>query len=165
MSGALTGDVARADWLSLGGLVISDVLATFPDSPHQFPRGADGRSGNLGNGFLHHFNVIVDYSNKRMYLKPNKEFDEPFEWRMTGLVFGDSVANGIVISGVDPNSPGKESDVRSGDVLRTVNGKDVFNYQFEELMSLLREDGKTLKLGIERGDETLSITLTTRRLI
>lgn len=38
----------------------------------------DSEDGVLGNCVLRHFNVIFDYQNAKLYLKPNSFFREPF---------------------------------------------------------------------------------------
>ncbi len=165
MGGALTGNVARVNSLALGGLILTNVIATFPDSANQFPREADGRSGNLGNGFLHHFNVIIDYAHKQMFIKPNRYFDEPFEWRMTGLVFGEATDDGVAIVEVDDSSPASEAGILAGDVLLSINGKGARDYEFKELTKLTRTEANKLVLSLEREGKRLTVELTTRRLI
>ena len=165
VSGVITGDVARLDALSLGGYILTNVVATFPDSADQFPRGADSRSGNLGNGLLHHFNVIFDYGHNRMYITPNRLFDEPFEWRMTGFVLGKATEKGAMITWVDESSPASEMGIEAGDVLLSINGKNVLDYKLEEVRKLTRTAGNKLELRLERDGRISTVELTTRQLI
>src|SRR5262249_52487635 len=83
-SGVLPGRVGRLAGVELGGILLRDVVATFPDEEHQRPGGMNSEGGNLGNGLLQHFNVTFDYSRAAMLLKPNKGFERAFEWDMSG---------------------------------------------------------------------------------
>lgn len=39
----------------------------------------DGYLGIIGMDIIKRFNVIIDYMNKKIYLKPNKAYDDPFD--------------------------------------------------------------------------------------
>lgn len=57
LGGEIRGQVGRLAGLELGGVVLRDVVATFPDAQHQRPGGMSMEGGNLGTDVLQHFQV------------------------------------------------------------------------------------------------------------
>jgi len=165
MSGELTGRVARIAELELGGQVLRNVVATFPDDEHHSPRGMDARDGNLGNGILSRFNVTFDYAQKRMVLVPARRLAEPFEWDMTGLQAELDDAGALRVRRVLPGSPADEVGIKRDDVLTRVDGVEATGSILYELRDRLRRDGATLPVAIRRDNQSLEVTLRLRRLI
>lgn len=52
------------------------VMASF--APSEVRSKQDNADAILGNGSLRRFNLIFDYTNKKLYLKPNTHFNDPF---------------------------------------------------------------------------------------
>jgi hypothetical protein len=113
MSGVMTGSVGRIAGFELGGHRLTGVVATFPDSAFESPRGLDSGDGNLGGGLLGRFNVTLDYVGKRMYLVPNHRFGEPFDWDMTGVSFEIGDRGDIEVKEVLPGSPAASAGVKT----------------------------------------------------
>jgi hypothetical protein len=76
LSGDINGKKGRIAKVILGPFEIKNVLAAFtPAEVRSKQREADGViAGNL----LRRFNLIFDYANKKLYLKPNSRFNESF---------------------------------------------------------------------------------------
>jgi hypothetical protein len=164
VSGRLPGQVGRIAGLEIGGLTLRDVVATFPDPEVQRPGGAEYRGGNLGNQILQRFDVAFDYRNKRMTLVPNASFDRPFEWDMSGLWLqpaGRELRVGFVVR----DSPAGRAGVLVGDVLTTMNGRDVAPADLPGLREKLRQPGEKVDLTVLRDGKPVSLTLTTERMI
>ncbi len=45
------------------------------------------RVGSVGDEILKRFDVVFDYKNQKIYLKKNKDFDDPYHFNMSGLEF------------------------------------------------------------------------------
>lgn len=77
----LSGDVhgQRGEVLSvtIGEFTLRDLRAAF--APAKVRSKQEGADGIFGNNLLRRFNVIFDYPHKRLYIKPNTTFGEPFE--------------------------------------------------------------------------------------
>lgn len=76
LSGDVHGFKGRIHSLTLGSFVLEDVLTSF--APAEIRSKQAGADGILGSGTLRRFNVIFDYRNAKLYLKPNSFFSEPF---------------------------------------------------------------------------------------
>jgi serine protease Do len=68
--------------------------------------------------------------------------------------------DGVVITGVEPNSPAEEAGLRAGDLVRSVNRRRVDSVR--ELTAALRDLGEDdpVVLLVRRGDQTFYLTVT-----
>ena len=76
LSGDVNGYRGRISFLRLGPFRLENVVAAFADAKVRSKQ--PGADGVLANNVLRRFNIIFDYANERLYLKPNGHFDEPF---------------------------------------------------------------------------------------
>jgi len=76
LDGDITGLFGRVARLRLGSFVLEDVPTAFPKAEvrSRQPR-ADGI---ICNNTLLRFHVVFDFTNRKLYLKPNSLFDKPF---------------------------------------------------------------------------------------
>lgn len=76
LSGDIYGKTGKIAKLIIGPYELKNVKASF--APAEVRSKQDNADAILGNGSLRRFNLIFDYSNKKLHLKPNKHFDDPF---------------------------------------------------------------------------------------
>ena len=123
-------------------------------------------AGNIGNRILERFKCTFDYERRVLYLEPAARFDDEDDFTMTGLQiakYGDRFQVVQVIDG----SPAHEAGIRIGDVVQSVDGQPMSEYQRAEISELF-ERGKTgqkvaFTVAREGGNEDLTVTL--RRVI
>ena len=68
-----SGDINK---LIIGPYVLENVKASFADAKIRSKQ--NNADGVLGIGSLRRFNLIFDYKNRKLYLKPNSHFNESF---------------------------------------------------------------------------------------
>ncbi len=77
LSGDVRGGRGRVARFTLGGFVLRDVAAVFPQSEvRSKQKSADAV---LGNDLIRRFNVIFDHAGSCLYLKPNETFSTAFD--------------------------------------------------------------------------------------
>jgi hypothetical protein len=77
LSGDIKGKTARISRFIIGKYEFSNVTATFFEgSGRSRDESADGV---ISNDALRRFNLIFDFQNKKLLIKPNNSFNEPFE--------------------------------------------------------------------------------------
>ncbi len=76
LSGDIYGHEGRIARLRLGSFYLEDVVTAF--APAEVRSKQEGADGIIGNNALRRFNVIFDYKNARLYIKPNEYFSELF---------------------------------------------------------------------------------------
>lgn len=76
LSGDITGKRGIIAKVIIGQHEIKNVLATFTAAEVRSKQ--PGADGVIANNLLRRFNLIFDYANKKLYIKPNSCFNEPF---------------------------------------------------------------------------------------
>lgn len=76
LSGDINGKRGTVSRVIVGPYVLNDVKAAF--APAEVRSKQKGADGVISNNLLRHFNLIFDYSNKKLFIKPNSKFSEPF---------------------------------------------------------------------------------------
>lgn len=165
MSGVSTGMVGRIPALELGGHRLANVVATFPDTAFEDPRGLDSRSGNLGGGVLGRFNVALDHGGSRMFVTPNQRFSNPFEWDMSGLQTEITDAGEIRVAAILPDSPAAEAGISPGELVVAVDGEKPVPRTLLRTRERFREPGRELSLTLRRDGRERVVRLTLRRLV
>ena len=166
MAGPIPGRVGRIAGLEVGGLRLTNLVSTFPDSAFQNPRGMDSRNGNLGSGFMGRFNVTLDMPGERVFMAPNRRFTEPFEWDMTGVRFDLDTLGTLAATEVLPGSPGALAGIAPGDLLVAVDGAPADARSLQKQRASFRQPGRVIvfrlrgKDGVER-----DVRVTTKRLV
>lgn len=84
--GSIYGSRSRIGELNFGKYSFKEVTASFPDTTYtEEMETFIHRDGSLGAQILRRFKVILDYQGKQVRLKPNRKFNDPFEYDMSGV--------------------------------------------------------------------------------
>ncbi|QNF35451.1 aspartyl protease family protein [Adhaeribacter swui] len=169
LSGTINGQLGRIKSFSLNHYQLQNVLTSFPNyqdvgaKVYLVPR-----NGNLGNELLKRFDIVFDYRRQVMYLKPNRNFRDPFEHDMCGL---DVIASGkdyqrYIVNFVEPDSPAEEAGIMAGDELVSVNMTEASAMSITKLDRLFHlKPGYNILLGLKRGDQRIYTVITLKRKI
>lgn len=122
----------------------------------------DGYLGILGSELIKRFNTITDYSEKKLYLKPNSYFNAPFEHDLSGI--GLKVENGKVkVSSIVKESEAFGKGLRENDTIVSINNKDA---DIETYRAILRKDKTSVKIKyLTDSGKTKEIKITLKRLL
>ena len=124
LSGDVVSRVAMADSLTLSGYQLHGLPIHYAMAGGE----SEGDSnGILGNSVLQQFNLVFDYANTRLFLRPNRNFETPINADRSGLQIRPHVAGGIVKL-IAPGSAGQASALQVGDIITSFDDKPV-NYQ------------------------------------
>ncbi len=135
---------------------------TFNHIPVNFSTSTSGASatdsidGVIGFDLIKRFNVVLDYENKFIKLIPNKLYNSPFDFNLTGLNL-TTKNNQVVVVSVMDYSPAKSAGVQQGDIILSVDGKS-FASSFE-LRNYLKGSYTTKRFVVMRGSDSLQIEL------
>ncbi|WP_343607637.1 PDZ domain-containing protein [Chryseobacterium oranimense] len=87
-NGDIYGKRSRIHNFYLGDFKFEMPLTAMPDEYSiQHVTLVKDRKGSVGGEIMRRFSVIFDYPGGKLYLKKNKNFDEPFHFNMSGLDF------------------------------------------------------------------------------
>jgi hypothetical protein len=165
IQGDVHGKWSRISRVHMGSLDVKEVITSFPNEGESMGLSRQSSDGNLGSQVLRRFNVIFDYQHQRMFLKPNRFYSKPFHFNMAGLLLRQHPDGRKLVYDVIKDSPGDCKGIVKGDIIDTVNGRDVRDYGFEELEDLFSQENKEVRLGIERESGKFKFSFTLRRLI
>ena len=108
--------------------------------------------GLIGNDLLRRFNLIINYPEREIHLKPNSHFKESFDYSYTGL--GIYTVDGqVIIEDVLEGSPGEKAGLMPGDVIVGIDNYIGGNIQTYK--NLLQDVGAKLKIVIMRNTELI----------
>ncbi|NRA94167.1 MAG: PDZ domain-containing protein, partial [Psychroserpens sp.] len=156
LSGSIYGKRTKIDEFKLKRFVLEDVNTAFPDSSAiRIAQKNTDRNGSISGEMLKRFNLIMDYSNKKLTLKKNKRFRTPFVYDRSGIVLEQ---NGVILV--------REREGRSG---LGYNDKDDFNLHIETVTHYklsvkpaytiveIRDDSPADMVGLKTGDIILEV--------
>lgn len=154
MNGAVVGTRSKFDFIQLGDFKFNRPTTSFPDSLSLLHTISHvNRNGSLGGEILRRFNVIFDYKNQQMYLKPNRNYKDEFHYNMSGLKLEKTfeMLPFLEVKSVRYNSPAHLSGIKVGDLLTTINGKDILDGELGKINNLFKSNpGKKITVSLLR---------------
>lgn len=196
-SGEVYGLRGRLKEVKLGTYNIKEPIVAFPDSLYiQNINSLSSRKGSVGGELLSRFNLVFDYQKEKLYVKPNKKYQDPFQYNMSGIEIGhqglewvqekiqSNLSNSkgekviqdfsykfdlkpiFVITAIRPNSPAEKAGIQKGDIIKSINGTRCYNYSLQKINEMLKEeDGKTIRLEINRKNIELEINFKLEKIL
>ncbi|MFK7954049.1 MAG: aspartyl protease family protein [Ekhidna sp.] len=169
IAGEIPGYIGRMDSLEIDDFEFNDMLVSAPFEGaynKTIKRGA--RIGTFGGELLHRFNVTFDYSKNKMYLKKSASYGKAFEFDMSGLSLnsiGDNLDTMKVVD-VKEGSPAYKAGIREGDVILSMNNKNLRNNTLSEIYTLLqKKDKMKIRCKILRDNEKIKTKFRLARMI
>jgi len=163
--GPSTGQLGRVRELKIGNFKIANPLTLFSQDKAGAMANRD-LIANVGEQIAVKFKVFLDYSHARIILEPTRTFADPMDRATAGFVMtteGKDRAT-VRITDVLENSPASEAGLQKDDILVSIDGKEAADLQVSRLAEMF-EKPATYKLKIRRGERSLEIPLTPRKLI
>ena len=154
MGGSVYGKRARINGLKLGKFTLDKVTTSFPDTLYFKNVNTNlSRNGSLGSKVLKKFNATFDYNNKRLRLRPNKYYDEPFEYDMSGIVMAHEGFT-VVKDFENNNSPvfAETEDEFKGVVVYKSYSKVKFKLEPQYVVVEIRPNSPAALAGLKIGD-------------
>lgn len=167
LTGPINGFLSRVKEVEIGKYRIKDVITSFPDDKDR-EAPLVRRDGNMGMSLLKRFNLILDYADSSLYLKPMKNLNEPFEHDMSGLEYysdGDNLDR-VIISRVEPGSAADAIGLEKDDEIVNINFKSVSKMTLEEIDGLFKSgDDRSLLIDVLHDKKLDRVILTLKRRI
>ena len=107
-------------------------------------------SGIIGGALLKKFNIVMDYSRKKMYLEKNASFDKPFMMNASGLELQLSKDKSkVLVHKVFDNSPAQSAGIAVDAVIESINGKNAVELGLAKSRKILAQSGESVELMID----------------
>lgn len=141
LNGDSTIHVSNTNSLSLGSYSKSNVPILYNMSTNEEVE----HSELLGNQFLKHFDIIFDYRNEYLFIKPNQSFEKPINLDRSGLRFMPHKL-GAMINDVAPNTAADNLGLKTGDIITRYNGKQLTPEGLSTFSSVLASNRVKVKV-------------------
>lgn len=169
IGGEIPGYLSRLETLSIAEFEFEEVLFSAPfDGVYNKAIKRGSKYGTIGGELLHRFNVTIDYSHEKMYLKKSDRYKETFEYDMSGMTLN---AKGISLDSLEvvnvkEGSPADLADIRVDDVVLVVNSRNLINSKLSEINALLRrKEGIKIRCKLLRDGQVIKKTFFLERMI
>lgn len=118
--------------------------------------------GLIGNDILRRFNLILNYPEQQIYLKPNKHFLDSFDYSYSGL--GMYLIDGVItVTDIMEKSPAAEAGFMPGDIVVGVENNLSGNIQQYKIM--LQNPGYRMKVIIMRKNELKELYIKVKSIL
>ncbi len=162
LAGRLEGRLGRLRAFQMGGACWEDIVTTFPESDpwmDSLMMSTIDRDGSIGGDLLSRFRVIFNFPLEEMYVKKGRTFRKDFTYNLSGITVKaiGSELNTYEVVEVRENSVAEEADIRVGDRIVSINGRNAADVSMDYVIGLLNSKPKqTLRLKLLRDEEEIS---------
>ncbi|WBV56255.1 PDZ domain-containing protein [Chryseobacterium daecheongense] len=154
-NGDVYGKRSRIHNFYLGDFKFEKPLTAMPDEfSIQHVNLVENRRGSVGGEILRRFTIIFDYPDQKIYLKKNKNYDDPFHFNMSGLDFqqdGLSWEKDFVALETGAKKASNEIEV--------INNNLQYKFVLKPLFSIagVRKDSPADRAGLKKDDRIITI--------
>lgn len=155
-NGDIYGKRSRIHNFYVGSFKFEKPLTAMPDEYSiQHLNLVQDRKGSLGAEILRRFTVAFDYQNEKLYLRKNRNYEDPFHFNMSGLDFkqdGMQWEKDIITLGT-------QNDKSSSSSNQTYNSNLQYKFILKPLFSIagVRKDSPAYKAGLKKDDQLIAI--------
>ncbi|KMQ60212.1 peptide-binding protein [Chryseobacterium angstadtii] len=112
------------------------------------------RKGSVGGEIMRRFSIIFDYTGGKLYLKKNRNFDDPFHFNMSGLDFKQ---DGLEWQEDRVKIEPKKTSETGSEV--TANNNFQYKFFLKPIFSIagIRKDSPAFKVGLLKDDRIITI--------
>ena len=158
-SGDIEGHRAKIEKFSIANFEFKNSIVSFPDSASiRNVKMVPDRIGSVGGEILKRFTLVLDYADRKMYLKKNSKFSEPFTYNKSGITVQHKGLQWV-------QETVRLQTVKVATTMNDVNSEgkkeDNFRYKFSlkpvyEIVNI-RKNSAAEKCGLQKGDIIVSV--------
>ncbi|TLP81006.1 PDZ domain-containing protein [Maribacter sp. ACAM166] len=158
LAGDIYGKRTKIHHLKISDFIMKDAKAAFPDM-ETFNTITDfgGRNGSLGGEVLKRFNLVFDYSNQKIILKKNSNFDKIFQYNISGIDLQHAGIRYVSERIADRNGVVYSDKKTYGDVQIVLQGATRLSVVPEIIVSGIRQGSPAHSAGLQEGDVILAV--------
>jgi C-terminal processing protease CtpA/Prc len=145
LGGPIEGYIGRVDNIIMEDFKFDNVITHYQklDSSKLNIDESD-KHGIMGNALISHFNVALDFSNQKLYLKKNSTSNKKMDVDRSGLFI---IATGTnldeyVVKDVIKGSAAEDAGILPGDIIHRFNGLTIRIFTLSDLNSRLSSSRK-----------------------
>lgn len=154
-NGDVYGKRSRIHHFYLGKFQFEKPLTAMPDEfSIQHVNQVENRKGSIGGEITRRFTIAFDYAGQKIYLKKNRNFDDPFHFNMSGLDFKQ---DGLEWTKDVVSLSAKNNTLNGG--IEVMNNTVPYHFVLKPVFSIagVRKDSPGAKAGLLKDDRLISI--------
>jgi hypothetical protein len=157
VGGESSSYVFRASSLQIGDFIFDKLTMSF--SPDKSGALASNKHlGLLGNGIYERFDVLIDFRNNDLYIKPNSNFKDEFKSSRLGFSFVDrsQTLNAWIVTGLYRGCNADKQGLKIDDKIIAVNGISIHEISYESQKDFFEKLTNVI-LTVKRDEEIIDI--------
>jgi hypothetical protein len=162
-NGIITGKYGHISQICFGEFCLKNPIVSFPDSAAiKEIISVSKRDGTIGSQLLSRFNLYIDYPQKKIYFKPNENFNNRYAYNVAGIEIIQISPNINLVEVLDvwANSPAAIAGVQKGDQIFEINGSIAFNMTMGEIRKLFETPSKRpLRMTLMRNNKQFMVVI------
>ncbi|BAP30403.1 PDZ/DHR/GLGF domain protein [Chryseobacterium sp. StRB126] len=160
-NGDIYGKRSRIHNFYLGDFKFEKPLTAMPDEYSiQHVNLVKDRKGSVGGEIMRRFSLIFDYPNNKLYLKKNRNFDDPFHFNMSGLDFRqDGMEWQQDRVKIETQTMGSTVNGTVGNKNEVYRESFQYNFILKPIFAIagVRKDSPAYEAGLKKDDKVISI--------
>ena len=158
LNGDIYGKRTKIDYINIGRFALKNAKAAFPDrKSYASLKNLGSRNGSVGGEVLKRFNIVFDYSRETVILWKNKNFNDPFQYNLSGLNLQHAGVRYISESITDSRGVVGAEDKSFGDVQILFESQTRLSVVPEIVVSGIRAGSPAQEAGLLEGDIILAV--------
>jgi len=154
----IKGKRAIAQSFKLGSNNLEQPKIAYPDSLAYSGVNFAKYTGVLGSEILRRFHWFFDYDNSKIYFKPNNDFNEPFNYDMSGLVLKyDGYQQIAQYQNVFPKAQTQHDNSKGYNKVKNAQPKLIIERRPILKVGAVRPNSSAFEAGFVKGDQILKI--------
>lgn len=164
IGGNTSGVTFTANFVEIGNYKLQDVIMSYSNDKSGALAGINSYNSKLGNDYggllgnliLEHFDIVIDFSdNAFLYLKPNQNYDKPFEFSKLGFSYKNrnKTLFAWIVTGFCKDSPAEKSGLQVNDEIVFVNGVSILDISYEEEENFWKQLDRIELVILRNGEE------------
>jgi len=159
LAGDIYGKRTKVRNIKIGDFIIEDAKTAFPNQESfRAVKSLGNRNGSLGGEVLKRFNFIFDYGNKKITLRKNGNFGDPFQYNLSGIELQHNGLRYVAESIAGPSGIVKENQSKTfGNVQILLENQTRLSLVPEIVVSGIRAGSPAEDAGLQEGDVILAV--------
>lgn len=163
LNGIINGKFGRIPEILVGEFKLIKPIVSFPDSVSVSQIISNSkRDGTIGSQLLSRFNLIFDYTHKKLFFKPNENFKTRYSYNIAGVEIVQLTPFLPIteVLTVWNNSPAAMAGVMAGDKILEINGERAVSMSINEVRKVFETpSNKALKLTLIRDAAEIQVEI------
>jgi hypothetical protein len=153
--------LAKFQTAEMAGFTVKEPTLRIPQEKGEGAFSTKKYVGNIGNTFLRHFVVYLDYKNQQIILEKGDNYERIFPVDKSGLQLIYTDDKKIEVLNAAEGTPAREAGFKRGDIVQAINGIDVKYFagivKIREL--LMENEGTEYEFKIIRNGNSKNVEL------